>query len=127
MKILVVDDEKNIRATLKSIFEDEGYQVSSTESGEKALSLLSRQWFDLIILDVKLPGKDGIQVFEEIKTLDPCPEVLMISGHSNIETAVEAVKMGAYDFLEKPLSMAKILTAIRNVAEKRMLMTKVQQ
>lgn len=127
MKILVVDDEKNIRATLKNILEDEGFQALTTDTGEKALSVLSKQWIDLVILDVKLPGIDGIQVFKEIKTMKPCPEVLMISGHSGIKTAVEAVKLGAYDFLEKPLSMAKILTAIRNIGEKRKLLTKIQQ
>lgn len=127
MKILVVDDEKNIRATLTDILTDEGYDVLSVETGEKALSLLSRERVDLVILDVKLPGLDGIQVFKETRKSQPDLDVLMISGHSGIETAVEAVKSGAYDFLEKPLSMAKILTAARNIAEKRKLLTRIHQ
>jgi len=127
LKILVVDDEKNIRLTLSDILMDEGYEVVSVETGEKALTILSHEWIDLVILDVKLPGIDGIQVFREAKKSHSDIDVLMISGHSGIETAVEAVKLGAYDFLEKPLSMAKILTAARNIAEKRRLLTKIHQ
>ncbi|MEE9167773.1 MAG: sigma-54 dependent transcriptional regulator [Candidatus Neomarinimicrobiota bacterium] len=127
MRILVVDDEKNIRRTLTDILVDEGYDVVSADSGEKALDILSREWVDLVILDVKLPGMDGIQVFRETKEIQAELDVLMISGHSGIETAVEAVKLGAYDFLEKPLSMAKILTAARNISEKRNLLTRLQE
>ncbi|MFQ6673367.1 MAG: sigma-54-dependent transcriptional regulator [Fidelibacterota bacterium] len=127
MKILVVDDEKNIRATLRDILQDEGHQVLSAGTGERALAVLSRDRADLVILDVKLPGMDGIEVFRQIKQAHPGPDVVMISGHSGIETAVEAVKMGAYDFLEKPLSMAKVLTAARNISEKRKLLTRLSQ
>jgi len=92
LKILVVDDEKNIRLTLSDILMDEGYEVVSVETGEKALTILSHEWIDLVILDVKLPGIDGIQVFREAKKSHSDIDVLMISGHSGIETAVEAVK-----------------------------------
>ena len=127
MKILVVDDEKNIRTTLTDILSDEGYEVISADTGEKALEKLSHEGVDLVILDVKLPGIDGIEVFKTIGKSHPDLDVLMISGHSGIETAVHAVKLGAYDFLEKPLSMAKILTAARNIAEKQRLLTKIQE
>ena len=125
MRILICDDEKNIRFTLTNILTDEGYEVVCVDSGEKALSKLEDQCFELIILDVKLPGMNGIEVFRNIKKMGIDTNVLVISGHSGIETAVEAVKLGAYDFLEKPLSMAKILTALRNIEERQDLKNKV--
>ncbi len=127
MRILIVDDEKNIRFTLTNILTDEGFEVVSVDSGEKALSKLEKLNFDLIILDVKLPGMNGIEVFRNIKKMGIDTDVLVISGHSGIETAVEAVKLGAYDFLEKPLSMAKILTALRNIRERHTLKSKAAQ
>ncbi len=127
MKILIVDDEKNIRLTLSEILGDEGHQTISAETGEKALALLAKDKVKIVILDVKLPGIDGIEVFKEIKNSHPDLEVLMISGHSDISTAVEAVKLGAYDFLEKPLYLAKVLTAVRNIEEKHKLLIKVDQ
>lgn len=127
MRILVVDDEKNIRMTLKDILEDEGHEVVLAETGEKGLQAVSGEWVDMVILDVRLPGMDGIEVFKRVREMRPDLDVLMISGHSTIETAVEAVKLGAYDFLEKPLSMSKILTSARNIAEKRALLTRIQE
>jgi len=126
MNVLIVDDERNIRLTLRDILQDEGYRVFLAESGEQALERLKEALFQLVILDVKLPGLDGIKTFELIKATYPDLDVLMISGHSDIETAVTAVKMGAYDFLEKPLSMAKILTAARNIAERQTLLKQVR-
>ena len=125
MRILIVDDETNIRMTLKDILEDEGYEVSMAGTGEKAVSFVSKENVDMVILDVKLPGIDGIEAFKQIHKNKPSLDVLMISGHSDISTAVNAVKFGAYDFLEKPLSMIKILTAVRNIEEKLSLKTKV--
>lgn len=127
MKILIVDDEINIRMTLKDILEDEGYQTSVAGTGEKAITLAAKENVDMIILDVKLPGIDGIETFKRIHQDKPELDVLMISGHSDISTAVNAVKLGAYDFLEKPLSMIKILTAARNIQEKQSLQNKVTQ
>ncbi len=121
MRILVVDDEKNIRFTLTDILQDEGYTVDSVDSGEKCLARLKRQKYELVILDVRMPGMDGIQVFQKLKEIEYDADVLVISGHSGIETAVQAVKLGAYDFIEKPLSMSKILTAARNIAQKQSL------
>ncbi len=126
MRILVVDDEKNIRYTLTDILTDEGNQVDSAETGEKCLSKLEKHHYNLIILDVRLPGMNGLEVFKKIKEKDIDTDVVMISGNSDIETAVTAVQMGAYNFLEKPLSMAKILTTIRNISNTRTLRNKTQ-
>jgi two-component system nitrogen regulation response regulator NtrX len=127
MKILIVDDEINIRMTLKDILEDEGYETLMVGTGEKAISIVKNENFDMVILDVKLPGIDGIETFKKIHSNLPDLDVLMISGHSDISTAVNAVKLGAYDFLEKPISMIKILTAVRNIQEKKSLQNKVIQ
>ncbi|RMF09472.1 MAG: sigma-54-dependent Fis family transcriptional regulator [Candidatus Neomarinimicrobiota bacterium] len=127
MKILIVDDERNIRLTLKDILGDEGFECKTVPSGEKALAYLAEERVDMMILDVRLPGMDGLEVLEKTLQLEPDLDVLMISGHGTIETAVEAVKRGAYDFLEKPLSMAKVLTAVRNIREKRTLQWKVRE
>jgi len=127
MKILIVDDEINIRMTLKDILEDEGYETCVAGTGEKAIKIASKENIDMIILDVKLPGIDGIETFKNIHKDKPELDVLMISGHSDISTAVSAVKIGAYDFLEKPLSMIKIITAVRNIKEKQSLQNKVVQ
>ena len=124
MKILIVDDEINIRMTLKDILEDEGYSTCVAGTGEKAIKIASKENIDMIILDVKLPGIDGIETFKKINKDKPELDILMISGHSDISTAVSAVKIGAYDFLEKPLSMIKILTAVRNIKEKQSLQNK---
>ena len=125
MKILIIDDELNIRMTLKDILEDEGYQTLNAGTGERAIKIVEKEIVDMVILDVKLPGIDGIEAFKEIHKKLPDIDVLMISGHSDISTAVGAVKLGAYDFIEKPLSMAKILTAVRNVEEKQSLQNKI--
>ncbi|HHE65269.1 MAG TPA: sigma-54-dependent Fis family transcriptional regulator [Bacteroidetes bacterium] len=127
MKILIIDDEKNIRRTLTDILQDEGYQVVSSENGEHGLSILSKELIDLVLLDVKLPGMDGIEVLEKIKESYPNLDVIMISGHSTIKIAVQAVKMGAYDFLEKPLSLHKIVIIIKHIAEKRMIYKQYNQ
>lgn len=127
MKILIVDDEINIRMTLKDILEDEGYETMMVGTGEKAVAIAKKERFDMVILDVKLPGIDGIETYKEIHKISPELDILMISGHSDISTAVNAVKLGAYDFLEKPLSMIKILTAARNIQEKQSLQNKVNQ
>src|SRR4030043_2192340 len=121
--VLVVDDEEGIRETLSGIFEDEGCSIVTANSGEEALDLLKEQNPDLILLDVWLPGIDGIQTLEEIKKLKPGLPVIVISGHGNIELAVKATKVGAYDFLEKPLSLEKVLLAAKRALEKQALET----
>ncbi len=118
MKILVIDDEKNIRRTLTDILEDEGYTVLVAPSGEEGLQILAREIIDLLLLDVKLPGMDGIEVLKKVRKNFPSLDVIMISGHSTIKTAVQAVQMGAYNFLEKPLSLHKIIVSARNISDK---------
>lgn len=107
--ILIVDDERGILETLSDIFTDEGYRVFKSDSAEDALSVLDRESVDLIFLDVWLPGISGIDALRKIREKDPEIPVVMISGHGNIEIAVKAVKLGAFDFLEKPLSIDRVL------------------
>jgi len=114
-KILVVDDEENIRKSLKMILEYEGCQFLEAEDGEEALDVVQETvGLDLVLLDIKLPGMDGLEVLAEIKKKPYSPEVIMISGHGTIGTAVEATKLGAFDFLEKPLQRERVLLSIRN-------------
>jgi two-component system nitrogen regulation response regulator NtrX len=120
-RLLIVDDEPGIRESLTGILEDEGYQVESAASGEAGLELIRKTAFDVILLDVWLPGMDGLETLERVRELENPPEVLMISGHGTIETAVRATKLGAYDFLEKPLSLEKTLILVKNAIESKRL------
>ncbi len=114
-KILVVDDEENIRRSLKMILEYEGYQFLESADGDKALDLLNETvGIDLVLLDIKMPGRDGLDVLAEIKKRPYSPEVIMISGQGTIQSAVEATKLGAFEFLEKPLHRERVLLSIRN-------------
>jgi two-component system nitrogen regulation response regulator NtrX len=119
--ILIVDDEAGIRESLGGVLEDEGYKAAAAASGEACMDLLPKRRFDLVLLDIWLPGMDGLEVLQSIKKLDDPPEVIMISGHATIETAVRATKLGAYDFLEKPLSLEKTLILVKNALEARRL------
>ncbi len=116
--MLVVDDEEGIRETLSGILEDEGYGVTAAASGEDALKMLQEQTPDLVLLDVWLPGIDGIQTLKEMKAMRKEIPVIMISGHGSIEMAVKATKMGAYDFLEKPLSLERVLLSSKRALER---------
>lgn len=119
--ILIVDDEPEIRQSLKGVLEDEGYKASEAESGEACLELLRKHEVDVVLLDVWLPGIDGLETLQKMRELEKAPEVIMISGHGTIETAVRATKLGAYDFLEKPLSLDKTLILIKNAIEAKRL------
>ena len=122
--ILIVDDEPGIRQSLRGVLEDEAYQVSTAESGEAALSLLHEHTYDLTFLDIWLPGLDGMETLARIQEI-PLPErphVIMVSGHGSIESAVRATKLGAFDFLEKPLSIEKLLIVAKNALEQRRLL-----
>ncbi len=119
--ILVVDDESGIRQSLKGVLEDEGYKSAVAESAEACLDLLNKRAFDVVLLDVWLPGMDGLEALEKIRELDNAPEVIMISGHGTIETAVRATKLGAYDFLEKPLSLDKTLILVKHAIDAKRL------
>ncbi|THB63068.1 MAG: sigma-54-dependent Fis family transcriptional regulator [Desulfovibrio sp.] len=110
--ILIVDDEESIRFSLRGILEDEGHGVREAASGEEALDLLAACSPDLIFLDIWLTGMDGLEVLDEICTRPAAAPVIMISGHGNIETAVAAIKKGAFDFIEKPLSLEKVILAV---------------
>lgn len=112
--ILVVDDEESIRISLRGIFEDEGYQVLDAENGADALDLIREEVPDLVLLDIWMPGIDGIQTLGQIKNLYPDLTVVMMSGHGTIETAVKATRTGAFDFIEKPFSLDKVLITIAN-------------
>ncbi|MBC8477955.1 response regulator [bacterium] len=116
MKILVIDDEKNIRHTLRGILEDEGYEALTAETGEEGLGLLQQDPCELVFLDVKLPGIDGLEVLKRVRQQFASTEVVMISGHGDIRTAVEAVKKGAVDFLVKTVTISRVTITARNVA-----------
>src|SRR5947209_14194234 len=119
--ILIVDDEKSILESLKGVLEDEGYAATTSGTAESGLDLLRDRPFDVVLLDIWLPGMDGLEALSEIKKLDGSPEVIMISGHGTIETAVRATKLGAYDFIEKPLSLDRTLLVIKNALRQRQL------
>jgi two-component system, NtrC family, nitrogen regulation response regulator NtrX len=119
--ILIVDDEPGIRQSLKGVLEDEGYKASVAESGEACIDSLRKRPFDVVLLDVWLPGMDGLETLEKVREIENAPEVIMISGHGTIETAVRATKLGAYDFLEKPLSVDKTLILVKNAIDSKRL------
>lgn len=112
--VLIVDDEESIRSSLDGILQDEGYRTSVAASGEDALNLLREELPDLILLDIWMPGLDGIETLRRARDLAPDQLVIMMSGHGTIETAVKATKLGAFDFIEKPLSLEKLLLSIQN-------------
>ena len=113
-RVLIVDDEPGIRESLTGVLEDEGIECSSVGSGEECLAELSRQNFDVILLDVWLPGMDGLETLARVQELPFAdrPEIVIISGHGTIETAVKATKLGAFDFLEKPFQLDALLRMV---------------
>ncbi len=112
--ILVVDDEKDIRTSLSGILEDEGYEVITAASGVEGIESAQQELPDLVLLDIWMPGMDGLETLEKLKGMFPQVTVIMISGHGTIETAVRATKLGAFDFIEKPLSLEKVLISVAN-------------
>ncbi len=120
-KILIVDDEAGIRESLSSILRDERYTVDAVESAELALERLPAGAFDVVLLDVWLPGMDGMEALSRIQSLPEPPSVIIISGHGTIETAVRATKLGAFDFIEKPLSLERVIVLVRNAIQQRRL------
>ncbi|MDO8785218.1 MAG: response regulator, partial [Syntrophales bacterium] len=115
--ILIVDDEKSICKSLGAILKDEGYDVLTAGSGEEALKNLKEELPFIVFLDIWLPGIDGLETLKIIKSENPEIRVVMISGHGTIETAVKATKMGAFDFIEKPLSLEKVILVANHVSE----------
>ena len=122
-KILIVDDDKSIRKTLKDILEFEKYVVEEAVDGLDCIVKIKQQSYDVIILDVKMPRMDGMEAIEKIQNLTPDTPVVMISGHGNIDTAVEAVKKGAFDFIQKPPDLNRLLITLRNALDKSCLIT----
>jgi len=125
-KILIIDDERNIRRTFKMVLSGEGMVVETAQSGEDGLASFKADRPDVVILDVRLPGIDGIEVLRQLQADDVSLPVIMISGHGTIATAVEATRHGAFDFLEKPLSKERLLVAIRNALDVRNLNREVR-
>ncbi len=124
--ILVIDDEKSIRNTLKDVLEYENYTVDVAEDGFRALELFNENNYDVVLCDIKMPKMDGIEVLEKIMEQSGDVQVIMISGHGNIDTAVEAIKKGAFDFIEKPPDMNRLLITIRNALDKSNLITETK-
>ena len=119
--VLIVDDEAGVRSALSGVLRDEGYQVEAVESGEACLERLTRVAYDAIVLDIWLPGLDGLSTLERLRQRSVDAPVVMISGHGNIESAVRAIKMGAFDFVEKPLSLEKTVLVVGNAVRQRRL------
>jgi len=125
-KILVIDDERAIRNTLKEVLEYEKHEVDLAEDGPSGLELFNSNSYDIVLCDIKMSKMDGIEVLQKISEISPDIPVIMISGHGNIDTAVESIKKGAYDFLEKPLDLNRLLITIRNATDKSSLITQTQ-
>ncbi|MCX7985729.1 MAG: sigma-54 dependent transcriptional regulator [Bacteroidales bacterium] len=121
--ILVVDDERSIRNTLKDVLEYEKHTVDLAEDGLSAFQLIQQKDYDLVLCDIKMPNMDGTELLEKIMENSPDTQVVMISGHGNIETAVESIKKGAFDFIEKPLDLNRLLVTIKNALDKTQLLS----
>jgi two-component system nitrogen regulation response regulator NtrX len=119
--IMIIDDEPSIRTSLEGVLEDEGYKAITASSGEEALKIMEEEVPDLVFLDIWMPGIDGIETLKRMRDLYPGLQVIMISGHGTIETAVSATKLGAFDFIEKPLSLEKTLLTVKNAFNYRRL------
>jgi two-component system nitrogen regulation response regulator NtrX len=119
--ILIVDDEPGVRSALGGVLRDEGYEVDAVDSGEACLERLGRQTYDVVVLDIWLPGMDGLATLARMRERQIDVQVVVISGHGNIESAVRAIKMGAFDFVEKPLSLEKTVLVVRNALRQRTL------
>lgn len=126
-KILVIDDQRGIRSTLKDILEMEGHAVTLAEDGAQGVEAFKAEAFDVVLTDIKMPGMDGMEVLDAIMTQKPDCPVIMISGHGDIDTAVECIKKGAYDFIQKPLDLNRLLVTIKNAQEKGALVTETKK
>jgi len=118
-KILIVEDEKSMREVLKILLEGEGYEVTTASDGLEGISLIEKDIFDLIITDMKMPKADGFEVLKRIKEISPDTIVIMITAFGNTDTAIEAMKMGAYDYITKPFNIEEIRLIVRKAIEKK--------
>jgi len=126
-KILVIDDEKAIRKSLREILEYENYEVEEAEDGPEAIEKITNKTFDIALCDIKMPQMDGIEVLTKLLEINPDLPVIILTGHGSVETAVEALKKGAYDFIEKPLDMNRLLVSVRNAGEKKNLVKETKK
>ena len=124
--ILIIDDEKAIRKTLSEILSYEGYKIDEAVDGEEGLKKFSEKTYDVVLCDIKMPKLDGIEFLERSKDINADVPIIMISGHGNIETAVEAVKKGAYDYISKPPDLNRLLITLRNALDKQSLVTETK-
>src|SRR6185295_9299699 len=124
--ILIIDDEKAIRKTLSEILSYEGYKIEEAGDGEEGLRRVRDKTFDVVLCDIKMPKLDGIEFLEKVRESNPDVPVIMISGHGNIDTAVEAVKKGAYDYIAKPPDLNRLLITIRNAMDKSNLVSEAK-
>ena len=118
MKILIIDDERSIRNSLKEILADEGYDVDVAENGAQGCAMVDKEKYSVIFCDIKMPEMDGMEVLDRLAAMGVDSAVIMISGHGDIDTAVECIKKGAFDFIQKPLDLNRILITIKNATEK---------
>lgn len=125
-KILIIDDERSIRNTMKDILEFEKHKITLAENGREGLELAISQPFDLIFSDIKMPEMDGMELLYHLKEKEPDVPVVMISGHGSIETAVESIKKGAFDFIEKPVDLNRLLITVRNALDKSVLVSETK-
>jgi two-component system nitrogen regulation response regulator NtrX len=125
-RILVIDDEAAIRDSLRMTLEYEGYEFMGAATGQEGLALAERDAPDLVLLDVKMPGMDGIEVLERLRNMNEAVPVIVVSGHGTISTAVEATKKGAFDFIEKPFASERVLVSLRNALDSRQLRDEVR-
>ncbi|MBO9701158.1 MAG: sigma-54-dependent Fis family transcriptional regulator [Sporocytophaga sp.] len=124
--ILIIDDERSIRSTLKEILEFEKYQVDEAKDGEEGMALIEKNNYDLVLCDIKMPKMDGMEVLEKALELGKDTQFIMVSAHGSIETAVEATKKGAFDFIQKPPDLNRLLVSVRNALDKSSLVTETK-
>jgi DNA-binding response OmpR family regulator len=120
-RVLLVDDEEEFIKTLASRLEVRGLKVTGATRGEEAVDLAANQQFDIIVLDLAMPGMDGLETLQKIREKDPDAEIIMLSGHGSIKSGIEAIKLGAEDFLEKPVDLRELIEKIAEAREKRIL------
>jgi DNA-binding NtrC family response regulator len=125
-KILIIDDERAIRNTLMEILQHEGYKIDTAENGEDGFEKFKKNSYDVVLCDIKMPRMDGLEFLEKSREVNPDVPLIMISGHGNIDTAVEAVKKGAYDYISKPPDLNRLLITIRNATDKTTLVTEAK-
>ncbi|MEW6108731.1 MAG: response regulator [Nitrospirota bacterium] len=120
-KVLIVDDEKEFLETIVKRLQKRNLYVEGVDSGEKAVESITRGNFDVVLLDVKMPGMDGVETLREIKKLKPLTEVVMLTGHASVESGIEGMKLGAFDYLMKPMELEQLFEKLKDAYEKRRL------